>query len=321
MTHNNALFSYGQQMIGALHQRIGEIGGVQASDEGDAEFYVRIFGGDHSYASDLVIGEYGYGYDQFVKGIQIGGDWLKVADENGSLRLGFALNSGKSYTRPDSVYGWDRANGQRELIEVSREKTQSYSAAFTVTWADASGLYVDGVFGGGRYESKVHTPYRAADVVKLKSNDIFASFEAGYGWKLSDRVTIEPQAQVTWQKLDTDRVADVDGVVVDAGTPELFVWRVGVRALFGPASDSGDSPLTQYVKLNYYDSTGPEQRVVLSGERFVTGDYGHTAEVGYGVTKRLSNALAFYGDTAWQRDIGHASREGWAVNMGARWTF
>ncbi|HEY5782580.1 MAG TPA: autotransporter outer membrane beta-barrel domain-containing protein, partial [Lysobacter sp.] len=81
------------------------------------------------------------------------------------------------------------------------------------------------------------------------------------------------------------------------------------------------SVLTQYIKLNYYGSEGPEQRAFLSGQRFVTGDYGHIAEFGYGLTASLKNGLSLYGDAAWQQDIGHASREGWGATVGLRWAF
>jgi autotransporter family porin len=324
LLHNNALFSYGQQTINSLHQRLGETGGAHARDGGNGEVYARAFGGDHRYASNLTAGQYGYNYDQDIQGLQIGGNWLKLDGKASGLRLGLALSSGTSHTEPGSVSGVEPTvlwNGKRVPIEVSREKTRADSVAATVTWQHASGFYVDGLIGGSQYRSDVNTPYRDGKVVRLESNDVFASVEAGYDWAVSDFVTLQPQAQVSWQKLDTDRVTDADGVVVDLGTPEQFVWRVGVRALFSPAVGSDGSALTQYIKLNYYDSTGPDQRAFLSGSRFVTGEYGQAAEFGYGLTASLKNGLSIYGDAAWQQDIGHASREGWAATAGVRWVF
>ncbi|HEY5810079.1 MAG TPA: autotransporter outer membrane beta-barrel domain-containing protein, partial [Povalibacter sp.] len=259
LVQQNALFAYGQQTINALHQRLGETGGAHTPDEGNGELYVRAFGGDHRYASNLTVGEYGYDYDQDIQGLQIGGNWLKLDGDAGSLRLGLALSSGKSHVEPASVTGVEPTvfwKGQYVPVEVSRSKTRADSLAATVTWQHAGGFYVDGVIGASEYRSEVFTPYRDGRVARLESNDVFASVEAGYGWAASDFVTIEPQAQVSWQKLDTDRVTDVDGVVVDLGTPEQFVWRVGARALFTPAVGADGSVLTQYIKLNYYGSEG-----------------------------------------------------------------
>lgn len=326
LTHNNALLSQGQQVIASLHQRVGQTSGTHARRDGNGEVHVRAFGSDHRYASDLTGGQYGYDYEQDVQGLQIGGDWLTElgSDTDSSLRLGLVYSQSTAHTEPGSAYGVKptvEVNGRQVPIEISREKTRAQNAAITATWQHASGFYVDGVAGAGKYKSDVTTPFRAGDVARLTSDEVFASIEAGYGWKVSPSVTIEPQAQVSWQKLDTDRVTDIDGVVVDLGTPEQFVWRVGVRALFSPAVGPDGSALTQYVKLNYQGSEGPQQRALLSGQRFETGEYGHTAEAGYGLTLSFANGASFFADAAWQLDIGGASREGWVANAGLRWAF
>lgn len=315
LVHNNALFSYGQQLIGALHQRLGEIKGPHTRGEA-AEFYVRAIGGDHRYASNLTAQQYGYEYRQSLHGLQIGGNWLKLDGDANRLRAGLALSRVEGRTAPHETYATDGS-----ILEISRERTRADSVAATVTWEHGNGLSVDGIVGAGRYRSDVTTPLRAGRAARLESNDLFASVEAGYDWALNGSVTLQPQAQVTWQKLDTERMADADGVVVDLGTPELLTWRVGMRALFAPETGSDESAFTQYVKLNYFDSVGPEQRAFLSGSRFVTGEYGHTVEFGFGLTASLKNKLSFYGDMSWQKDIGHASREGWSASLGARWTF
>lgn len=326
LTHNNALLSQGQQAIASLHQRVGETGGAHVRSDKNAEVHVRAFGSDARYASNLTTAEYGYGYQQDVQGLQIGSDWLtSLGSDNGSnLRLGVVYSQSTAHTEPGTAQGATptvEINGRQMPIEISREKTRAENAAITATWQHSSGFYLDGLAGAGKYKSDVTTPFRDGRVARLDSNDVFASLEAGYGWKVSPGVVIEPQAQVSWQKLDTDRTTDVDGVVVDLGTPEQFVWRVGVRALFSPAVGPDGSALTQYVKLAYQGSEGPQQRAVLSGERFETGEYGETAEAGYGLSLSFANGVSFFGDAVWQRDIGGASREGWRANAGLRWAF
>lgn len=326
LTHNNALLSQGQQAIASLHQRVGETGGAHVRSDKNAEVHVRAFGSNARYSSNLSSAQYGYDYQQDVQGLQIGSDWLTTlgAGSDSSLRLGVVYSQSTAHTDPESVYGVKptvEVNGRLMPIEISREKTRAENAAITATWQHSSGFYLDGLAGAGKYKSDVTTPFREGRVARLRSNDVFASLEAGYGWKLSPGVVIEPQAQVSWQKLDTDRTTDVDGVVVDLGTPEQFVWRVGVRALFSPAVGPDGSALTQYVKLAYQGSEGPQQRAVLSGERFETGEYGETAEAGYGLSLSFANGVSFFGDAVWQRDIGGASREGWRANAGLRWAF
>ncbi|UNK48267.1 autotransporter outer membrane beta-barrel domain-containing protein [Lysobacter sp. S4-A87] len=315
LVHNNGLFAFGQQTISSLHQRLGETGAGHRPGEGNGEFFTRGFGGQSEYYSDLSASQLGYDYEQDVYGLQLGGNWLKLQGETGSLRLGAALSAGKSYIEPGLGSG-----GRRLPLAAGHETVDASSVVATVTWQQDSGWYVDGLVGASQYRGDVRAA-TGGRAVRLDSNDVFASVETGYQWVLGEGLIVEPQAQVSWQKLDTDRVADNSGVVVDLGTPELFVWRVGARALFSPSVGSNGSSLTQYVKFNYIDSEGPDQRAFLSGERVATGAYGNTAEFGYGLTATMRNRVSLYGDFSLQQEIGDASREGWAASAGAKWVF
>jgi len=315
LVHNNSLFGYGQQAISSLHQRLGETGVGHRPAEGNGEFFVRGFGGQSHYHSELPPSQQGYDYEQDIYGLQLGGDWLKLQGESGSLRLGAALSGGQSYIEPELVNG-----GRRLPIDVGHETVDTSSVVLTSTWRHDSGWYIDGLAGASEYRGDVRAA-TGGRAVRLESNDVFASVEAGYQWVLGEGLIVEPQAQVSWQKLDTDRIADRDGAVVDLGTPELLVWRVGARALFSPTVGSNGSSLTQYVKFNYIDSEGPDQRAYLSGQRTATGAYGNLGEFGYGLTATLRNRLSLYGDFTLQQDIGDASREGWAASAGAKWVF
>lgn len=315
LVHNNALFAYGQQTINSLHQRLGDTGVGHRPDEGNAEFFVRGFGGQSRYSSDPLSPRGGLDYEQDLYGLQLGGNWLNLQGENNSLRLGAAVSSGKSWIEPVLVSGSDSAD------EFSRENAIANSFVATATWQHDAGWYVDGLVGATDYRSDIDTPFDDGRLARLDSSAVLASVETGYSWVLEEGLVVEPQAQVSWQKLDTDRVSDADGVVVDLGTPELFVWRVGARALFAPSAGSDGSTLTQYVKFNYYDSEGPQQRAILSGQRVDTGEYGRTAEFGYGLTATLANRFSFFGDFALQQDIADASREGWAASVGGKWVF
>ncbi|HEY5804675.1 MAG TPA: autotransporter outer membrane beta-barrel domain-containing protein [Lysobacter sp.] len=315
LVHNNGLFAYGQQAINSLHQRLGETGTGHRPGEGNGEFFVRGFGGQSEYYNDPTSAPRGYDYEQDLYGLQVGGNWLKLQGDNGSLRLGAALSAGKTQIEPELHSG-----GRRVPLAAGHETVDASTFVATATWQHNGGWYVDGLLGASEYRSDVHVA-AGGKAARLESNDVFASVETGYQWVLEEGLIVEPQAQVSWQKLDTDRVADRDGVVVDLGTPEQFVWRVGARALFAPSVGSDGSTLTQYVKFNYYDSEGPEQRATLSGERIATGAYGNTGEFGYGLTATLRNRLSFYGDFALQQEIGDASREGWAASAGAKWVF
>ncbi|KRG68158.1 autotransporter outer membrane beta-barrel domain-containing protein [Pseudoxanthomonas dokdonensis] len=320
LVQNNTLFAYGQQSIATLHQRFGEINGANSPAEGDAQVFVRTFGGQSSYNSDLSFNEYGYDYEQDFFGLQVGGNWLRLSGQDSSFRLGGALSAGKSQVNPNTVYLADASVG-----EVSRMQTDATSVALTATWQHNNGFYVDGVVGGSWYKTDIDTPFHQSRVAKTESSAIFASVEVGYSFALGEHVVLEPQAQVSWQKLDTETDTDHDGVVIDLGQPELFIWRVGARALLSEQTTAKGTAVTEYLKLNYYGSEGPDQRAFLSDEYFATGEYGDSVEFGFGATASMRNNWSLYGDMAVQMDVGSdqgsASRTGWIGTIGAKWVF
>lgn len=316
LVHNSAMFAHGQQAISAMHQRQGELAGRHAHNDARADAYVRVFGHDHDYTSNLTAQQYGYDHQQNLYGLQVGGNWLALDGSGGNLRMGLVLGNSRSRTAPRETYAMDHT-----VLESSVAKTRSNSVAATVTWTDARGFYVDGVLGGMQHRTDVTTPFRAGDVARLESESLFVSVESGYDWTLSDFVTLQPQLQLGWQKLDTDRMTDVDGIVVDLGTPELLAWRAGVRALFTPKVGSNGSVLTQYIKLNYHDSNGTNQRALLSHDRFITGEYGRSAELGFGLSFSMKQNLSLHADMGWHKGMSDASREGLVGSAGVRWAF
>lgn len=316
LVHNSAMFAHGQQAITAMHQRQGELAGRHAHKDAKGDVYARVFGHDHDYASNLTAQQYGYDYQQSLHGLQVGGNWLALDGNGGNLRLGLVLGNSRSRTAPRETYAADST-----VLESSVAKARSNSLAATMTWADVRGFYVDGVMGGIQHRTDITTPFREGDVARLESESIFVSIESGYDWKISDFVTLQPQLQLGWQKLDTDRITDVDGIVVDLGTPELLAWRAGVRALFTPKVGSDGSVLTQYIKLNYHDSNGTNQRALLSDDRFITGEYGRSAELGFGLSFSMKQNLSLHADMSWHKGMSDASREGLAGSAGVRWTF
>ncbi len=316
LVHNSAMFAHGQQAISAIHQRQGEWAGKHAHNGAKGDVYARVYGFDHDYTSNLTAQQYGYDYQQNLHGVQVGGNWVALEGKGGTLRAGLVLGNSRDRVAPRETYATDYT-----VLESSVAKTRSNSLAATVTWADARGFYVDGVLGGIQHRTDITTPFRAGDVARLESESLFVSVESGYDWALSNFVTLQPQLQLGWQKLDTDRMTDVDGIVVDLGTPELLTWRAGVRALFTPKVGPDGSVLTQYIKLNYHDSNGTNQRALLSDDRFITGDYGRSAELGFGLSLSMKQNLSLHADLGWHQGMSDASREGLAGSAGVRWVF
>jgi autotransporter family porin len=314
LIYSSALFNYGLDTLGSLHQRLGEIGlqrpgGAGGSDDG-GEMFVRGIGSHSHYRSNLDFSQYGYRYEQDSQGIQIGGNWLKLDAAEGSFRAGLAATIGSTRFAPEA------ADGQ------SYTKVDTKSIAATVTWQHAGGWYVDGIYAFTGYTGRVYTPERGEAASKLKAWGNGVSLETGYPWRVSDAFAIEPQAAVTWQRIRTRKTIDTDGVAVRFGNPEQTVARVGARAVwtFTGDTDNAWSHLSPFIKVNYLQGWSAGNRVNLSGEDFATGSFGKGMELGFGVTTQLRGNLYAYADVNGRTFIDHG-QSGWGGNVGMKWTF
>ena len=321
LVHSNALLAMGLQSWQSLTRRLGQSGGTHPYHATGGELFVRLFGGQSRYSSSLRASQFGYDYDQDWHGLQTGANWRVLDSQDHTLRLGLALNRGRSQVNPLAVYGVNPAIDAAP-IEVSRHQTDATAVLATLTWQHHSGLYTDGVLGGSHYRSNVTTPFRDGRLARLSSGDVLASIEVGHRWRLTDSLAIEPQLQVSWQELQTDATTDADGVEVKIDDTQSLVWRIGARAvLSAPDTAAEHLRATKYFTLNYVDSSGPASHSTLAGTRFETGAFGRLAEAGYGLTVQPHRGLSVYGDITVQSDIGEAGRDGWALNMGVKWAF
>jgi outer membrane autotransporter protein len=321
LVHGNAVLAMGQHTLQSLHQRLGVTDGVHRYHATGSEVFARAMGGQSRYHSNLRASQFGYDYDQDWHGLQLGANWRVIDAEDHTFRLGLALNRARSQVHPLAVYGTTPAIDAAP-IEVSRHQSDATALLATLTWQHRSGLYLDGVLGGSHYRSTITTPFRDGRLARLASGDVLASIEAGHRWRLSERVALEPQLQVRWQELQTDATTDADGVEVAIDNTQSLVWRVGARALLSTPDAAADQvAVTKYFTLNYVDSGGPASHATLAGTRFETGAFGRFAEASYGLTVKPHRGLSVYGDIAVQADLGDAGREGWALNVGAKWAF
>lgn len=312
LIHSSALLAMGQHTMQSLQERLGAIDAYGDNAPG-SEAFVRAVGGQNQYHSNLTEAQYGFNFDQDWRALQLGSNWRVIDTADHSFRLGVALSSGRSHALPMAIHSVET----RAAPVQSRHRTDATAFVGTVTWRQTDGLYVDGMLGGTQYRSDVTSLFRAGRLAELESDDVLASIETGYRWKLGGRVSLEPQLQVWWRELETEVGTDADGIEVSIDRVGLVTWRAGARVVM----ETRGPGLTQYVKLNYVDNGASAPYTMLSGTVFETGAMGSWAEAGYGMTAKLAGGLNLYGDLSAQAKLGAAGGDGWAVSLGGLWAF
>ncbi|MGL4861155.1 MAG: autotransporter domain-containing protein [Enterobacteriaceae bacterium] len=145
------------------------------------------------------------------------------------------------------------------------------------------------------------------------------SVESGYPFYLSPRLTVEPQAQLTWQKLALKNLRD--GMAnVSFPDRDQFQARAGVRM---QSKHQPDKILWMpYLRADLLQDFGAEEKTSFSGKTTFKGINNSTAaQTGVGVTGMLSQYSSVYVSLNYTTNIGGQSRDSVGGNMGVRFSW
>jgi len=307
-----ALFQAQSMDIGSLHRRLGSLRDKLTDDaaarasEGRGEFFLRAYGGDFEYQSNLSTAQYGYDANIRYKAMQAGGNLYGFDGKNSLTRFGLAGSYGDLTFKPYEVEGAHATH-----MEVGRLTPY-------ITWQHDSGAYFDMVVSYGHFDGFVSTSSRG-NTVRLKGDSMAAAFEAGMPFLLSasHSLTLEPQAQLTWQKLAFDRKRDIDGFAVALGNPERWSARVGFKWQQHFIGSDGGGSAKPYATLHLAHAFKDENRVWL-GQDFELGRVGTHLEIGAGIEANWRQKFHLYGDVNWQKNLVSYGISGLQFNAGLR---
>lgn len=239
---------------------------------------------------------------------------MKMGDGASTFRLGMYGSIGVSHITPQAVDG------------SSAMRMNASSVAATGTYVHSSGLYVDGVVARNYYDTQVDTAYRGRDMAHFKTHGWSYSLESGYPFVFGDGLRLEPQAQVVYQSLHTNRFGDSDGLSVTPQNTGAWMGRVGAN-LGKTLMTGGGQRWTPWVRLNYLWGSGGRSTVNVASEAWdvsgtlPTSSWGQVWQLGAGVTGSLTRTVSVYAGADYQTNAGSAGEQGWSTNVGLRWQF
>jgi outer membrane autotransporter protein len=266
-------------MLGNLHRRIG--------DEADAS--TRRAWARAVYA-DLGIQQPGVAQihtDGRASGLQAGTDLLASDDWRAGVYVGYLDGSA-------GVIG----NARGLTARVGSNGLQSRFLGAYATWMDASGLYVDSVLQSGSQRYTARPDINPS--VSGKASSFTASIEIGKPFALNESWSIEPQAQIAYQRSSFDDLV-LGGARVSQDAASGWIARLGLRVKGDIATGAGK--LQPYARLNlYHASLGDDAANFIgpAGATAIASGGGYSAaEAAAGATLALTPATSLYGE------IGH----------------
>jgi autotransporter family porin len=150
---------------------------------------------------------------------------------------------------------------------------------------------------------------------RVRGNSFAASLEAGYPWMIGATWTLEPQAQVIYQRLDLDPTADKFSAISYA-TDTAITGRLGLR-LQG-TMQAGSTVLQPYLRVNLWHDFSGSDTVLFNTTPFLVPFGSTTVEVGGGVVARISETFSLYASASYASSIGGDHRESVTGNVGLR---
>ncbi|WP_413154453.1 autotransporter outer membrane beta-barrel domain-containing protein [Bartonella sp. cb54] len=308
----NALFQTGLMDISNQNKQLEIMRTVSTGMLGEDEnpaLFLRGYGGNYRYASDLSAREYGYGGDLDYNALEAG--ILLKTIENAYSTVSFGVIG---------TYG--RLSLQPLDVEKSQKSAfDKWSATAYGSMQHDAGFYVDGLLSYGLFKGDVLTLARGKTAT-LKGHSLNASLTAGQTFAIGDEgFVFDPQAQVVYQHLQFNKTRDIDNFDINMGKPDQWVMRVGGRLTKTlSATDEEARVVSVYSKLHFAHSFGKKQSIHFK-DAFQLGAFGSSVEAGLGVNARLSSKFALHGDLAYQHKLTKAGFSGTTFSGGLRYHF
>jgi len=251
--------------------------------------------------------------DGDLYGFKVGQDlYAKVGDNGYRQHVGIYV----SHSRLDAdVKGFALAEQDRSVGDL---KLDGDSVGTYWTLVGPQGAYLDAVLQYTRLDGRARS--HRGDKLDIDGHAWTASLESGYPIALSERWTLEPQAQLIAQKVSLDSANDSVSHISHDAQVEL-TGRLGVR-LEGAFTGSSGRLLQPYAQVNLWHGDGGRDTLTFDGVDKVKTDYRYTSvQLESGVVAQVSEALSLHGGVQYTANLDSRQQEASGVNLGVRWQF
>lgn len=298
---------YGASLLNGLHKRLGEIRHLRSTSGGieeglsHKEFFLR----EQTSRTDFS-GDRGPSFDQDIEFVQVGGNFVKwdIGETGSTLRLGGALSFGASNL---SVKG-----------SSAKVDLKGSTLAFMTTYQGARGEYLDVIAQGTQYRANVKTSERG-NIGNPKGWGLVLSVEGGYPFEVGEKLILEPQVQLAYQRVRFDRFTDVDNIRVDLENGNSLSGRAGLRVQ--KTYEARGQQWSPFVEINLLHEFLKGGTIQASGVGFRSDLGGTGLQVGAGLNAQLGRDTALFLTLGYEKGISKESHDTWSGTLGVRMNF
>lgn len=285
------------QPIATLQQRIGQR--QVHGESGEQGAWVRLIG----EWRDTTAGSSSAGsrWKTQTRSLQGGYDHLLTRAAGGDLALGVTAH----YHQVDADI--------RNAVGRGSLDGESYGGGLTLTWYGRQGSYVDLQAAASRNRIDLNSARLGTLAQNKEGTALTLSAEAGHRLALNERHTLIPQFQWQGTRLKQDDFTDQQGNRVVFGEQTNHLARAGLA--WEIRSDHQDR---FYLIGNLLHNFTPNTDVLVNGTRLQADSFRNAAELGFGGTLGLTQAVALYGEGNYRRSLDGGSSDGYLLTAGVR---
>jgi len=298
-----------RQALGTFHQRQGDQqlldgqGGLPAA-------WGQAYGGT---LRQQWSGTVSPSLDGDLYGFKVGQDlYARVSDSGYRQQVGIYV----SHSRLEAdVKGFALAVEDRSVGDLTLDG-DSVGAYWTLVGPRRG--YLDAVLQYTDLDGRARS--QRGDKLNINGHAWTASLESGYPISVSERWTVEPQAQLIAQKVSLDSANDsISHVTYDAQVE--LTGRLGVR-LEGSFTGSSARLLQPYAQVNLWHGDGGRDTLTFDGVDSIKTDYRYTSlQLEAGLVAQVNEALSLHGGVQYASNLDSRQQEASGVNLGVRWQF
>ncbi|WP_375678782.1 MULTISPECIES: autotransporter outer membrane beta-barrel domain-containing protein [unclassified Bartonella] len=307
----NSLFQAGLIDISNQNKQLEivrtNLSGMLQIHENSASF-LRGYGGNYRYASDLSALEYGYGGDLGYYALETGVLLQTVENVDSVISFGVMGSYGKLSLQP------------RDVAQSQKSTFDKWTATVYGSMQHDVGFYVDGLLSYGLFKGDVLTTARGKTAT-LKGNPLSVSLMSGQKIATGyEGVVFDPQVQVVYQHLQFNEARDIDNFNIEMDKLDQLMVRMGGRLIKTLTASEKDRDVSFYGKIHFAHDFGKERSVRFK-DSFQLGAFGSSLEAGLGLNARLSQKFALHGDLVYQHKLSKGGFSGISFSGGLRYRF
>ncbi|PRN02524.1 autotransporter outer membrane beta-barrel domain-containing protein [Pseudomonas sp. LLC-1] len=251
--------------------------------------------------------------DGDLYGFKVGQDlYAKVGDNGYRQHVGLYV----SHSRLEAdVKGFALAEENRSVGDL---RLDGDSVGTYWTLVGPQGAYLDTVLQYTHLDGRARSD--RGDKLNIDGHAWTASLESGYPIALSERWTLEPQAQLIAQKVSLDSASDSVSRISHDAQVEL-TGRLGVR-LEGAFTGSSGRLLRPYVQVNLWHGDAGRDTLTFDDVDKIKTDYRYTSvQLESGVVAQVNQALSLHGGVQYTDNLDSRQQEASGVNLSMRWNY